>query len=80
MHYWPMLKLSYLDLAGANLTGAVLTNANLTGIKPRTFPITGLDASFSGLQNILADNQCGTVYKPIYLEAPGLPISGVPRM
>jgi D-xylose transport system substrate-binding protein len=39
------------------------------GVKPRTFPTTGLDATTVGLQNILAGYQCGTVYKPIYLEA-----------
>jgi D-xylose transport system substrate-binding protein len=39
------------------------------GIKARTFPITGLDATLTGLQNILAGYQCGTVYKPIWLEA-----------
>ena len=38
-------------------------------IKPKTFPTTGQDASKSGLQNILRGYQCGTVYKPIYLEA-----------
>jgi D-xylose transport system substrate-binding protein len=38
-------------------------------IKARTFPVTGLDATASGLQNILAGYQCGTVYKPVYLEA-----------
>jgi D-xylose transport system substrate-binding protein len=38
-------------------------------IKARTFPTTGLDAMLFGLQNILAGYQCGTVYKPIYLEA-----------
>ena len=39
------------------------------GIKARTFPTTGQDATLGGLQNILAGYQCGTVYKPIYLEA-----------
>ena len=39
------------------------------GIKPKTFPATGQDATLTGLQNILAGYQCGTVYKPIYLEA-----------
>jgi D-xylose transport system substrate-binding protein len=39
------------------------------GIKPKTFPTTGQDASLTGLQNVLAGYQCGTVYKPIYLEA-----------
>jgi D-xylose transport system substrate-binding protein len=38
-------------------------------IKAKTFPTTGQDASKSGLQNILKGYQCGTVYKPIYLEA-----------
>jgi D-xylose transport system substrate-binding protein len=39
------------------------------GIKQKTFPTTGQDASLAGLQNILAGYQCGTVYKPIYFEA-----------
>jgi D-xylose transport system substrate-binding protein len=38
-------------------------------IKPKTFPTTGQDATLTGLQNILSGYQCGTVYKPIYLEA-----------
>jgi D-xylose transport system substrate-binding protein len=39
------------------------------GVKPRTFPTTGQDASLVGLQDILSGYQCGTVYKPIYFEA-----------
>jgi len=39
------------------------------GVKAKTFPTTGQDATTIGLQNILAGYQCGTVYKPIYLEA-----------
>jgi D-xylose transport system substrate-binding protein len=39
------------------------------GVKPYTFPTTGQDATLTGLDNILAGYQCGTVYKPIYLEA-----------
>jgi D-xylose transport system substrate-binding protein len=39
------------------------------GTKAKTFPITGQDATLVGLQNILAGYQCGTAYKPIYLEA-----------
>jgi D-xylose transport system substrate-binding protein len=39
------------------------------GVKPNTFPVTGQDATLVGLQNILSGYQCGTVYKPIYLEA-----------
>jgi len=38
-------------------------------IPAKTFPTTGQDASLSGLQNILKGYQCGTVYKPVYLEA-----------
>ena len=38
-------------------------------IKPKSFPVTGQDATLVGLQNILAGYQCGTAYKPIYLEA-----------
>jgi D-xylose transport system substrate-binding protein len=39
------------------------------GIKAKTFPVTGQDATLVGLQNILGGFQCGTAYKPIYLEA-----------
>jgi D-xylose transport system substrate-binding protein len=39
------------------------------GVKPQQFPVTGQDATLVGLQNILAGYQCGTVYKPIFLEA-----------
>jgi D-xylose transport system substrate-binding protein len=38
-------------------------------VKPYTFPVTGQDATLVGLQNILSGYQCGTVYKPIFLEA-----------
>ncbi len=38
-------------------------------VKAKSFPITGQDATLTGLQNILTGYQCGTVYKPIYLEA-----------
>jgi D-xylose transport system substrate-binding protein len=39
------------------------------GVKAKTFPVTGQDATTVGLQNVLAGYQCGSVYKPIYLEA-----------
>ena len=39
------------------------------GIKAKTFPVTGQDATLTGLQNVIAGYQSGTVYKPIYLEA-----------
>jgi D-xylose transport system substrate-binding protein len=48
---------------------AVIAYLQSNGIKPNTFPTTGQDASLPGLQNILKGYQCGTVYKPVYLEA-----------
>jgi D-xylose transport system substrate-binding protein len=47
----------------------IITYLKSHGIKPNTFPTTGQDATLTGLQNILAGYQCGTVYKPIYKEA-----------
>src|SRR6478672_5305336 len=48
---------------------AVIATIKSRKIPPNTFPTTGQDASPPGLQNILRGYQCGTVYKPIYLEA-----------
>jgi D-xylose transport system substrate-binding protein len=48
---------------------AVIAVLQKDKVPPKTFPTTGQDASPSGLQNILKGYQCGTVYKPIYLEA-----------
>jgi len=39
------------------------------GLPPKTFPFTGQDATLTGFQNIISGYQCGTVYKPIWLEA-----------
>ena len=51
-------------------TGApIITYLQSLHVKPKTFPTTGQDASLTGLDNVLAGYQCGTVYKPIYLEA-----------
>ncbi len=51
-------------------TGApIITYLESLHIKPKTFPTTGQDATLTGLQNVLSGYQCGTVYKPIYLEA-----------
>jgi len=49
--------------------GAVIAVLQKNQIPANTFPTTGQDASLVGLQNILKGFQCGTVYKPIYLEA-----------
>ena len=47
----------------------IITYLQSLHVKPKTFPTTGQDASLMGLQNVLAGYQCGTVYKPMLLEA-----------
>jgi D-xylose transport system substrate-binding protein len=47
------------------------------GIKANTFPVTGQDATLTGLQNVISGYQCGTVYKPIYLEAEAAAALGI---
>ena len=49
----------------------IITYLRTRGVKPYTFPITGQDATATGLQNIVQGYQCGTVYKPVPLEAQG---------
>lgn len=39
------------------------------GLKAKTMPFTGQDATLTGFQNIISGYQCGTVYKPIWIEA-----------
>jgi len=39
------------------------------GLKAKAFPFTGQDATLTGFQNIISGYQCGTVYKPIWIEA-----------
>ena len=39
------------------------------GLAPKTIPFTGQDATLLGFENIISGYQCGTVYKPIWLEA-----------
>ncbi|MGI8752096.1 MAG: sugar ABC transporter substrate-binding protein [Acidimicrobiales bacterium] len=51
-------------------TGApIVSYLQTQGIKAKTFPLTGQDATLVGLQNVLSGYQCGTAYKPIYEEA-----------
>jgi D-xylose transport system substrate-binding protein len=51
-------------------TGApIITYLQSLKIAPKTFPTTGQDATLTGLQNVLSGYQCGTVYKPVFLEA-----------
>jgi D-xylose transport system substrate-binding protein len=47
----------------------IITYLKTHGVKAKTFPTTGQDATLTGLQNVVSGYQCGTVYKPIYLEA-----------
>jgi D-xylose transport system substrate-binding protein len=47
----------------------IITYLQSLHVKPKTFPTTGQDATITGLDNVLSGYQCGTVYKPIYLEA-----------
>jgi D-xylose transport system substrate-binding protein len=65
--------------AHSNINAAVVANDGLDNsvvadlkedkIQPFTFPTTGQDGTVQGMQNILTGYQCGSVYKPIYLEA-----------
>jgi D-xylose transport system substrate-binding protein len=48
---------------------AVIAVLKKNKIPAKKFPTTGQDASPPGLQNVLTGFQCGTVYKPITLEA-----------
>lgn len=48
---------------------AVISYLKTLRVPANTFPTTGQDATLTGLQNVLAGYQCGTVYKAIYLEA-----------
>ncbi len=64
--------------AHPNINAAVVANDGLDdsvvaalkedAIKPFTFPTTGQDGTVQGMQDILSGYQCGSVYKPIYLE------------
>jgi D-xylose transport system substrate-binding protein len=51
------------------VANAVVSGLKTLNIKAKSVPTTGQDATLEGLQNILANYQCMTVYKPIYLEA-----------
>ncbi|WP_082583177.1 substrate-binding domain-containing protein [Mesorhizobium sp. Root695] len=55
--------------ASDGLAQSVISVLKNAGVAPRTVPTTGQDAILFSLQNILADYQCMTVYKPIYREA-----------
>ena len=47
----------------------IITYLKTLNIPADKFPITGQDATLVGIQNVISGYQCGTVYKPIYVEA-----------
>ncbi len=55
--------------ANDGLAEAVITDLKNKGVGPKKIPTTGQDATLQGMENILQNYQCGSVYKPIYLEA-----------
>ncbi len=56
-------------VANDEMNANVVQDLKNKGVKPFTVPTTGQDATLTGMENILDGYQCGTVYKPIYLEA-----------
>ena len=51
------------------LANAVISVLKTHGVGPGVVPTTGQDATLQAMVNILQGYQCGTVYKPVYLEA-----------
>src|ERR1700731_2121040 len=54
--------------ANDGLANAVITDLKTAGVKPKTIPTTGQDATAQGMAWILQGYQCGSVYKPVYKE------------
>jgi len=55
--------------ANDGLAGAVITALKAAGVPAKTVPTVGQDATLQGMEYTLQGWQCGSVYKPIYLEA-----------
>jgi D-xylose transport system substrate-binding protein len=55
--------------ANDGLANAVITDLKSDGVKPKTVPTTGQDATAQGMAWILEGYQCGSVYKAVYKEA-----------
>ena len=55
--------------ANDGLANAVITVLKNSGVGSKKIPTTGQDATLQGMENVLTGFQCGSVYKPIYLEA-----------
>ncbi len=55
--------------ANDGLAQSVITVLKAAGVPAKKIPTTGQDATIQGMESILQGFQCGSVYKPIYLEA-----------
>jgi len=55
--------------ANDGLANAVITDLKTAGVKSKTIPTTGQDATAQGMAWILQGYQCGSVYKAVYKEA-----------
>jgi D-xylose transport system substrate-binding protein len=55
--------------ANDGLANAVITVLKAAGVPAKHTPTTGQDATLQGMENVLQNYQCGSVYKPVYLEA-----------
>ena len=47
----------------------MITVLKTAGVAAKKIPTTGQDATLQGMEYVLQGWQCGSVYKPIYLEA-----------
>ena len=54
--------------ANDGLGNSVINVLKNNKIAAKTVPVTGQDATLQGMQNVLSGYQCGSVYKPIFLE------------
>jgi len=55
--------------ANDGLANAVITDLKTAGVPAKKIPTTGQDATLQGMEYVLQNFQCGSVYKAIYLEA-----------
>jgi D-xylose transport system substrate-binding protein len=55
--------------ANDGLAGAVIGVLKAAGVPAKKVPTVGQDATLTGMEFVLQNWQCGSVYKPIYLEA-----------
>jgi D-xylose transport system substrate-binding protein len=55
--------------ANDGLAGAVIGVLKAAGVPAKKIPTVGQDATLQGMEYVLQGWQCGSVYKPIYLEA-----------